>query len=90
MLICLYACTLPVRDDEVTGPSLLTSQFNLDLHNPGTNFHRVHPSGVSRQVTGVRQPCRLPWLHQQIAANKHAGKEELNKDDNLFSQTHKG
>lgn len=28
-----------VRDDDVAVPSLLTSQFNLDLHNPRGNFH---------------------------------------------------
>lgn len=66
---------LPARDDEVTGPSLLTSQFNLDLHNPGVNFHRVHPSAVSRQVTGVRQLSHVPLLHQQTGASKHAGED---------------
>lgn len=79
MSICLYARPLPVWDDEVTGPSLLTSQFNLDLHNPGVNFHRVHPPRVSRQVTGVRQPSHVPLLHQQTGENKHAGEEECNK-----------
>lgn len=49
---CLHSCSLPVWDDEVTGPSLLTSQFNLDLHNPSVNFHRVHSSSISRQVMG--------------------------------------
>lgn len=64
---------LPARDDEVTGPSLLTSQFNLDLHNPGVNFHRVHPSGVSRQVTGVRQLSHVPLLRWRTGATETRG-----------------
>ncbi len=76
---CTSICALPVWDDEVTGPSLLTSKFNLDLHNPGVNFHRVQPSGVSRQVTGVRQLSHVPLLHRQTAASKQAGEEERKK-----------
>ena len=64
-----------MRDDEVTGPSLLTSQFNLDLHNLGANFHRGHPSSVSRQVMRVRQPRLVSPLHQHIGAGKYAGDE---------------
>lgn len=64
----------PVCDDEVTGPSLLTSQFNLDLHNPGANFHREHPSSVSRQVTWVRQLSHVAPLRRQTGAKEHAEK----------------
>lgn len=55
--VCLWVNTvcgsMRLHGDEVAGPSLLTSHFNLDLHNGGVNFRRVHPSIVSVQVTGL-------------------------------------